>query len=115
MSFFVSDNLKSVISEEDLIESSGKDIFLLLEYKTNKEEYFVRSYKKENNLHTFVIEISSNISMLFNANNLNIKHAIVVDNNYFLKGEGVLEIKEFSQNPEENLISCKIVIKQRGA
>ena len=115
MSFFVSDDLKNVITEEDLIESSNKDISLLLEYKSIKEEYFVRSYKKENNFNTFVVETNNEISILFNANNLNVKHSIVVGDNYFLKGEGLLEIKEFSQDPEENLISCKIVIKQRGA
>lgn len=114
MSFFVSDNLKNVITEEDLLEKASEDITLFLSCGEYKEDYFIRSYKKENNLHSFVIEVQHGIKLLFKMNSLNVNHTVCVGEEYFLKGEGILEIKEFSQTLEENLLSCKIVIKQRG-
>ena len=114
MSFFVSDNLKNVITEEDLVENFNKDMYLCLESDYFKKEYFIRNYKNDFGAQTFNIETSKDIVALFKANNTSVKHAVLVSDNYVLRGEGILEIKEFNQSLEENLISCKIVIKQRG-
>ena len=114
MSFFVSDNLKNVISEEDLVERSSKDVYLCLDNDDFKKEYFIRSYKNESGVKAFIIETTTEITELFKADNSKIRHTVLIGNSCVLKGEGILEIKEFNQQSEENLISCKIVIKQRG-
>ena len=123
MSFFVSDSLKSIISEEDLVATSPIKITevsenLTIHVLTDQEPNFELEII-EINFHSlrdeFIVMTSKEyLSEIFNAHNLRIDYSIMLNKKQFMQDKGTFNLVKLEINNEDNYVTCQIVInKQR--
>jgi len=123
MSFFVSDSLKSIISEEDLVATSPIKITevsenLTIHVLTDQDKNFELEVIKIN-FHSlrdeFIVVTSKEyLSEIFNAHNLCIDYSIMLNKKQFMQDKGTFNLVKLEINNEDNYVTCQIVInKQR--
>jgi|TARA_R110000824_G_scaffold87021_2_gene214830 hypothetical protein len=123
MSFFVSDSLKSIISEEDLVATSPIKITevsenLTIHVLTDQDKNFELEII-EINFHSlrdeFIVMTSKEyLSEIFNAHNLRIDYSIMLNKKQFMQDKGTFNLVKLEINNEDNYVTCQIVInKQR--
>jgi hypothetical protein len=123
MSFFVSDSLKSIISEEDLVATSPIKITevsenLTIHVLTDQDKNFELEVI-EINFHSlrdeFIVVTSKEyLSEIFNAHNLRIDYSIMLNKKQFMQDKGTFNLVKLEINNEDNYVTCQIVInKQR--
>ena len=123
MSFFVSDSLKSIISEEDLVATSPIKITevsenLTIHVLTDQDKNFELEII-EINFHSlrdeFIVMTSKEyLSEIFNAHNRCIDYSIMLNEKQFMQDKGTLNLIKLEINNEDNYVTCQIVInKQR--
>tara|TARA_R110000823_G_scaffold66390_3_gene155405 strand:+ start:2529 stop:2900 length:372 start_codon:yes stop_codon:yes gene_type:complete len=123
MSFFVSDSLKSIISEEDLVATSPIKITevsenLTIHVLTDQDKNFELEII-EINFHSltdnFIVVTSKEyLPNIFNAHNRCIDYSIMLNEKQFMQDKGTLNLIKLEINNEDNYVTCQIVInKQR--
>ena len=123
MSFFVSESLKGIISEEDLAADSPIKV---VEAKTELMIHFYNeddeSFKCEllemrfcNNHDKIKIQLhQENIGNIFNCVNKKVDYSIFLNNTQYLERSGTLVLDKLEVNKEDNYITCKIDMFKRG-
>mgnify|MGYP000341912234 CR=1 FL=1 len=123
MSFFVSDSLKSIISEEDLVATSPIKFNevsenLTIHVLTSQDKNFELEITKVN-FHSLrdsftVVTNKECLPAIFYAHNLCIDYSIMLNKTQFMQDKGSFNLVELEINNEDNYVTCQIVInKQR--
>jgi len=118
MSFFVSESLKGIISEEDISITSTTKVDKEKVY-INVQSESIEPFKlllKAISFNTLLDEIVTTIdnqtlSMLFSCHNKKINYSIFLNNNQYMIDTGVMVIKELEIN-KDNYVTCQIVINK---
>tara|TARA_A100001011_G_C14001997_1_gene711794 strand:+ start:205 stop:549 length:345 start_codon:yes stop_codon:yes gene_type:complete len=112
MSFFISENLKGVIGEEDL---SLAEKTSLVDVKIKIDNSLFAITKLEKNKEDFLASIScdiQNFQQLLQTNEEIVSGSVKVDQKEYLMFKGCLKILSFEVNKEENCITCQILIDE---
>jgi len=117
MSFFISDSLKDVISEDDLMPTS-KNNKLKIKFKTSNEKIHAYQIKKIvfNNRYD-KLDIKSdkeNLKNILHMNNEDIFYSLSLNDDDYIHTKGILKINCLEINNEDNYITCQIVIDKQG-
>tara|TARA_R110001592_G_scaffold151153_1_gene377362 strand:+ start:3622 stop:3987 length:366 start_codon:yes stop_codon:yes gene_type:complete len=121
VSFFVSDSLKNIITEDDLIGASPikiNDVVekLMLQCHTDH----IKNFKLEvikielNQDHNSMLVITSKecLPQIFHANNLDIEYSIILNEISLMQDKGVFKLNTLEINNEDNYVTCQIVINK---
>tara|TARA_R110000787_G_scaffold114385_1_gene224097 strand:+ start:36 stop:395 length:360 start_codon:yes stop_codon:yes gene_type:complete len=119
MSFFISDSLKGIISEEDISITDTTD-------KVDEEKVYIElqsdlpttfklrllSMRFDELIDEIVVVISNeSLNKLFSCHNQKINYSISLDHNRHMTNYGILVIKELEIN-KDNYVTCQIVINK---
>ena len=121
MSFFVSDVLKNVITEDDLVASSPIKVS---EVSENLKIHILT--EKDKNLELDITKIKFNLSRdvfivvtskellpnIFNAHNHCIEYSIMLNKKHFMQNKGTFKLVELEVNNEDNYVTSQIVINK---
>ena len=122
MSFFVSDSLKGIITEEDLEAASPIKII---------EKESLNIYFCSGNTEGFSCELTSmnfcdaqdeieivtsqtTLSRLFECINKKVDYSILLNGIQYLENSGTLVLNKLGLNKEDNYVTCKIDIFKRS-
>ena len=123
MSFFISDSLKDVLSEEDL---EAKSPIKIIEEEATLNIYFyndiVKSFSCELISMDFcetqdVIKIVTSqkvLANIFKCVNKNVDYSIFLNDIKYLENSGTLVLDKIEVNKEDNYVTCKIDIDKRS-
>ena len=118
MSFFVSDSLKSLISEEDL-EATGPIVFVdqkeTLKIKFNSKDETFECLLSKVNFHNVAEEVvvlldRKSVPVIFNHNNKKVTYCINLGDRDYMHDAGIFTIGSLQENSDDKYILCKIVI-----
>ena len=123
MSFFVSDSLKGIISEEDLAaEELGKSTkgsnlltihFQRLPFQSFKCELIKMSF--DDKIDNIEIRTShAGLHDVFSFNNKVMNCSIFLNENDYMQRSGEFTLNEIEVNSEDNYVTCKIDIHKRS-
>ena len=121
MSFFVSDSLKSLISEEDL-EATGPIVFvdqeetLKIKFRSEDETFecllseinFCNEIKK-----VVVLLDRKSLPVILRHCNKKVTHCIKLGDNDYMHDSGIFTIDSLQVNSDDKNILCKIVIYKK--
>jgi|TARA_R110000824_G_scaffold53018_1_gene147044 hypothetical protein len=118
VSFFVSDSLKGIITEEDLMASSPisikeKHIPVLLNFKSDKSFFTFKLIKI--NFEKNITEINirtdnSRLNKILSLQHKIVDYSISINDSEHMLNSGTLKIRSLEVNNEDNYITCKIDI-----
>tara|TARA_R110002167_G_scaffold97725_2_gene257644 strand:- start:632 stop:988 length:357 start_codon:yes stop_codon:yes gene_type:complete len=118
MSFFVSESLKGIISEEDIsiINSDKIDkekVYIDIQSElTEPFKILLKSIRFNTSLDEITATIDNEtLSKLFSCHNKKINYSIFLNNNQYMTDLGVMVIKELETN-KDNCVTCQIVINK---
>ena len=112
MSFFVSDNLKGLITEEDVINDYDGDSspYLEVECDADRKLFKIIKFSDDEKLCKFTLNTSENLSEVLHLNDQKISYSIKIDENRYLHNTGCFKVRCFKLNPDDNLVKSKIFI-----
>lgn len=125
MSFFVSDSLKNIISEEDLAADSPIKIIEEKEFVKlqlcndilNKTIFEAELVKAEfgTKLDSIVVMVDiKDLKNIFMSHNQNLEYSLFIHGNQYMQNRGILVLNKIEVNKEDNYITCKIDIFKRS-
>lgn len=122
MSFFVSNSLKNIITEDDLSASSPIKI---IEQKQTILIYFCNDVVGEFALHLNELSLSNtcdefeittdyhNLSNILKCHNQKINYSILLNGEQFMQNKGLFVLSMLQTNKDDNCVLCKIDIDKR--
>ena len=118
MSFFVSDSLKGLITEEDLEADSPIKIVeeketISIRIQDVEFELLSIDFSKDTD-EIIVITSKIGLSKIFECVNKKVHYSILLCENNYLENSGTLFLEKLEVNKEDNYIICKIDIFKRG-
>ena len=123
MSFFVSESLKDVITEEDLAAESPIKIIeekeiIQIQFRSDDTESFKAKLVKINFCDeatkiTAAID-NEDLKYIFNIHNKKVNYFIPIHGCSYMQDCGVFIINELETNNEDNYVTCKIDIFKRS-
>ena len=119
MSFFISDSLQGIISEEDIsiTNTTGKvdEEKVYIEVQSDLTITFklrLLSMRFDRLIDEMAVTISNeNLNKLFSCHNQKINYSISLGHDRYMTNYGILVIKELEIN-KDNYVTCQIVINK---
>lgn len=111
MSFFVSDNLKGIVTEEDIVgDNNIRSTPLLLVKHDNEYKFEVLLGVVKDKTGKFTLDVTDNLNDILGLNKQKVSYMINVGSKEYLQNDGYLRVSSFKQCQKDNLITCKIFI-----
>jgi hypothetical protein len=125
MSFFVSESLKGIISENDLEADIGP-IKIVKEKEVPTIRFYIDNTECfECNLETIsfselldemsIVTDTEGLVNIFKSDNKKVDYSIILNDNQYMQSSGTLYLDKLEVNKEDNCVTCKIDIFKRGS